>query len=76
MHRKILYCHVAEIAVKSDFQNQGIGRRMLQEAENWGRARGAQFASLEFHASNTLAGRLHQHRMGYSVASMTALKRP
>jgi hypothetical protein len=40
-------------------------------------ARGAQFASLEFHvhASNTLAGRFYQHYMGYSVASMTAIKR-
>ena len=51
------------------------GRQLLQEGENWGRAHGAQFASLEFHVSNTLAGRFYQHRMGYSVASMTAIKR-
>ncbi|HEY6128180.1 MAG TPA: GNAT family N-acetyltransferase [Candidatus Acidoferrum sp.] len=72
MHRKITCCHVAEIAVKSDFQNRGIGRRLLHEGEDWGRAHGAQFASLEFHASNTLAGRFYQHYMGYSVASVTA----
>jgi ribosomal protein S18 acetylase RimI-like enzyme len=73
MHRRIIYCHVAEIAVRSGFRSQGIGRQLLQAGENWGRARGAQFASLEFETTNTRAGRFYQNRMGYSVASMTAV---
>jgi ribosomal protein S18 acetylase RimI-like enzyme len=75
MHRRIIYCHVAEIAVKSDFRGQGLGQRLLQAGEDWGRARGAHFASLEFHAANLRAGRFYQQRMGYSVASMIAIKR-
>jgi ribosomal protein S18 acetylase RimI-like enzyme len=75
MHREMTYCHVAEIAVSSRYQNQGIGSRLLQAAEDWGRRQGAEFAALEFHASNTRASGFYQHRMGYCVASMTAIKR-
>lgn len=75
MHRRIIYCHVAEIAVRSEFRGQGIGRELLKAGEDWGRARGAQFASLEFETNNTRAGHFYQHHMGYSVASLTAIKR-
>lgn len=40
-HRELMYCHMAEIAVSSQYQNQGIGRRLLRAAENWGRDQGA-----------------------------------
>jgi ribosomal protein S18 acetylase RimI-like enzyme len=75
MHRKIVYCHVAEIAVSCRRRNQGIGGRLLQAVEDWGRRQGAAFASLEYHAANTRAGVFYQRRMGYSVASITAIKR-
>ncbi len=37
MHREMTYCHIAEIAVNCRYQNQGIGRQLLQAAEDWGR---------------------------------------
>ena len=75
MHQEITYCHISEIAVRSGYQNQGIGSRLLQTAEEWGRKMGAQFSSLEFHALNARAGHFYQRRMGYRPASITSIKR-
>jgi len=75
MHREMIYCHVAEIAVRSRHRNQGIGGLLLRAAEDWGRRQGAEFASLEYHAANTPASLFYQRRMGYSVASITVIKR-
>jgi ribosomal protein S18 acetylase RimI-like enzyme len=75
MHREMIYCHMAEIAVNSQYQNQGIGRRLLRAAEDWGRRQGAEFASLEYHAANTRASLFYQQRMGYRLASITAIRR-
>jgi GNAT superfamily N-acetyltransferase len=47
MHREMIYCHIAEIAVRSQHRNQGIGSLSLRAAEDWGRREGAEFASLE-----------------------------
>ena len=75
MHREMIYCHVAEIAVSYRHRNQGIGGRLLQAAEEWGRRQGATFASLEYHVANTRAGDFYRRRMGYSTAAITAIKR-
>jgi len=75
MHRDIVYCQVTEIAVCRRHRNECIGEQLLRAAEDWGREQGAQFAILEFLASNMRASRFYQHRMGYSVASITAIKR-
>jgi ribosomal protein S18 acetylase RimI-like enzyme len=75
MHREMLYCHIAEIAVSSHRRSQGIGEQLLRAAEDWGRRRGAEFASLEYHAANTRAAALYRERLGYRVASLTAIKR-
>jgi len=75
MHRETLYCHVAEMAVLHTYQNQGIGRQLLRAAEGWGRQKGAVFASLEYHASNTPAAAFYRQLMGYRVAAITAIKR-
>ena len=69
MHREMIYCHIAEIAVRRGHRNQGIGGRLLQAAEDWGRGLGAEFASLEYHAANTRASLFYQERMGYRPAS-------
>jgi ribosomal protein S18 acetylase RimI-like enzyme len=75
MHREMIYCHVAEIAVRARHRNQGIGGLLLRAAEEWGRRKGAEFASLEYHAANTPASLFYKRRMGYSVASITVIKR-
>jgi GNAT superfamily N-acetyltransferase len=73
MHREITYSHVAEIAV-SGHQNQGIGGRLLQATEDWGRKMGAEFASLEFNNENKRASLFYQN-LGYGPASIMAIKR-
>jgi ribosomal protein S18 acetylase RimI-like enzyme len=75
MHRKMVYCHIAEIAVRGAHRNQGIGGRLLRAAEDWGRQHGAEFASLEYHAANVRAIVFYEQRMGYRAASVTAIKR-
>lgn len=75
MHREMTYCDIAEIAVSGGHQRQGIGRQLLSAAEEWGRLRGATFASLEYHIANKRAGAFYQRRMGYSVAATILIKR-
>jgi ribosomal protein S18 acetylase RimI-like enzyme len=75
MHREMIYCHVAEIAVRSRHRNQGIGGLLLRAAEDWGRQQGAEFASLEYRTANTPASLFNQQRMDYLVACITVIKR-
>jgi ribosomal protein S18 acetylase RimI-like enzyme len=74
MHRELIYCQIVEIAVSKGTQRQGIGSRLLRAAEEWGRGQGAEFALLEYHAANSHAREFYQRRMGYEVASITAIK--
>jgi ribosomal protein S18 acetylase RimI-like enzyme len=75
MHRDLVYCHVVEIAVARQHQRRTIGGQLLRAAEDWGCRQGAQFASLEYLAVNERASAFYQQRMGYSVASVVAIKR-
>jgi GNAT superfamily N-acetyltransferase len=75
MHREMLYCHIVEFAVGLAHQSQGIGRRLLEAAEDWGREHGAELVSLEYLTANTRAGDFYQQRMGYRPAAITAIKR-
>jgi len=75
MHRELVYCHVAEIAVSSRHHNRGIGGRLLRAAEDWGRRQGAEFASLEYHTANTRASMFYEGCMGYRAKHVTAIKR-
>ena len=75
MHRPMIYCHIAEIAVRCGHRNKGIGGRLLRAAEDWGHRLGAEFASLEYHAANTRARSFYQERMGYRPGAITAIKR-
>ena len=75
MHRDMLYCQVTEIAVSLRFRNQSIGAQLLRTVEDWGRRQGAEFAVLEYLASNTGAARCYEQHMCYSLASITVVKR-
>ena len=75
MHREMLYCHMVEFAVSLAHQSRGIGRQLLQAAEDWGREHGADLASLEYLSANTRAGSFYEQRMGYRVAAILAVKR-
>jgi ribosomal protein S18 acetylase RimI-like enzyme len=74
MHRPLRYCDITEIAVARPHRNRGIGSRLLQAAEVWGREHGADFAALEYHAANADAAWFYQRRMGYRVSHITAIK--
>ena len=74
MHRRIVYCYVAEIAVREELRSSGIGAALMRAAEDWGRANGAEFASLDYVAANTRAAGFYE-RLGYRRASMIAVKR-
>jgi ribosomal protein S18 acetylase RimI-like enzyme len=73
MHRAMTFCHVSEIAVRRQHQSQGIGGQLMRAAQEWGRQQGAQCALLEYHAANQRGGVFYQ-RMGYNVATITAIK--
>ncbi|MEO8482783.1 MAG: GNAT family N-acetyltransferase [Acidobacteriota bacterium] len=75
MHREMTYCHIVEIAVTAARQGHGVGAQLLRAAEDWGRAHGATFASLEYLAANARASDFYQRRMGYHAAAITAIKK-
>jgi ribosomal protein S18 acetylase RimI-like enzyme len=75
MHQKRVYCHITEIAVRTQHQSHGIGRELLIAAEEWGRQQGASYGLLEFHPANTRAAEFYQQRMGYRPSSTTVIKR-
>jgi ribosomal protein S18 acetylase RimI-like enzyme len=62
------------LAVRTRQRSGGVGAALLRAVENWGRANGAAYVILEFHAANTRAGEFYQRKLGYTVAAMTALK--
>ena len=74
MHKDILYCLIAEIAVRRRHRSQGIGERLLRAAEDWGRRLKADFVLLEYHAANKRAALFYHQRMGYRKAAITAIK--
>ena len=73
MHERFTFCHIVEVAVEARLRGQGIGEQLIRAAEEWGRAAGAQYASLEYVASNTRAAALYS-RLGYRTASVSAIK--
>ena len=74
MHRDVTLCHLIEIAVTSRHRSQGIGARLLEAVEAWGRRQGAAFALLDHLAANTRASRFYRRRMGYTIAAITVIK--
>jgi GNAT superfamily N-acetyltransferase len=74
MHRNMVFCHVAEIAVSLRHQCKGIGAQLLQAVEEWGCQHGASIALLDFHSANSQASAFYQRRMGYRATSITVIK--
>jgi [ribosomal protein S18]-alanine N-acetyltransferase len=52
--------HINNVAVKPEFRGQGLGRRLLKEALEWGRERRASQAVLEVRAGNEAAQQLYR----------------
>ena len=58
------YCYVSDLAVAEGFEGQGVGRRLLEAAESWGRERGYRLLTLNVFAGNIRAQRLYE-RSGF-----------
>lgn len=63
----------AGAAVLEEYRGAGIGRRLMEAAEAWGRERGAEVMLLDVSAANTGALRFYE-RLGYTVSGLFLAK--
>ena len=74
MHRDLLYCSMTEIAVAASARSKGVGGRLVEAAEAWGRARGAELACLDYLVANTRAATFYCASRGYRAVSAIAVR--
>ena len=60
--------HINNLAVRREYQGQGLGTALLKEVLQAGASRGAERATLEVRRSNAPARRLYE-RLGFEVAA-------
>lgn len=63
------------VAVSSRFRRQGIGRRLMEHAEEWARGKGAQVFALDTYAASPLSVPFYE-RLGYARRSIRFVKPP
>jgi ribosomal protein S18 acetylase RimI-like enzyme len=56
--------YISDLAVGTAFEGQGMGRRLLETAETWARAKGYRLLALYVFAGNVRAQRLYEKK-GY-----------
>jgi GNAT superfamily N-acetyltransferase len=54
------YGYISDLAVESSFEGHGIGRALLDTAEDWTRSKGYQFLALYVFAGNTRARQIYK----------------
>ena len=64
-----------ELAVETHSRGRGVGSRLLAAAEDWVRARGAQWMLLDTHPANVDALRFYQQHMGYVPVGIRLARR-
>jgi ribosomal protein S18 acetylase RimI-like enzyme len=67
------HAHISVIAVTSAAEGRGVGRALMEHAENWARARGHGRLTLSVFESNRRAQRLYE-RAGFQVEMRRYLK--
>jgi [ribosomal protein S18]-alanine N-acetyltransferase len=60
--------HINNLAIRREYQGQGLGTALLKEVLQAGASRGAERATLEVRRSNAPARRLYE-RLGFEVAA-------
>jgi GNAT superfamily N-acetyltransferase len=65
---------VNALAVHSAFWRRGIGRQLLEAAENWGQGRGARAVSLDTYIHSDVSVPFYEHGMGYRRQSLVFSK--
>ena len=69
---------IAEIdaAVANDYRGAGIGTDLVEAAEAWAVAHGADYMAIGLHSANVDAIRFYQEHHGWRTAGVFMLKRP
>jgi GNAT superfamily N-acetyltransferase len=65
---------VDALGVEEAYRRQGVGTRLMQAVEAWGRDRGAQRILLTTFAASPTSMPFYQHRMGYQQRSVGFVK--
>jgi len=68
------YAVIDEIAVKSEFQNHGIGKMLMEKAQEWATANGALFIELNVYKFNKNAISFYE-RLGFQISSQKMRKK-
>jgi len=68
------YAVIDGIAVKSEFQNHGIGKMLMETAREWASANGAVFIELNVYEFNKNAISFYE-RLGYQITSRKMRKK-
>ena len=69
------HLEVASLIVHSDHWRCGAGTALLEAAETWGRAQGAQVVSLDTYAYSPVSVPFYEDRMGYQRRAIVFQKR-
>lgn len=65
---------VGALAVEEAFRRIGVGTRLMEAAEAWGRERGAHTAGVETYVASPMAMPFYEDRMGYRRRSVSFRK--
>lgn len=65
--------YVADLAVSTQAEGKGVGRKLMEQAEEWARAQGYRILALDVFASNTHARSFYAHR-GYVEETVKMIK--
>lgn len=68
------HAHLSVIATSAEAEGTGVGRALMGFADDWARARGLPFITLNVFAANVRARRLYE-RAGYSVELLKYAKK-
>jgi ribosomal protein S18 acetylase RimI-like enzyme len=68
------YAVIDGIAVKSEFQNHGIGKILMEKAQEWATTNGAEFIELNVYEFNRNAISFYE-RLGYQISSRKMRKK-
>jgi ribosomal protein S18 acetylase RimI-like enzyme len=67
------YAHIFLIYIIPEYRRQGIGKKLMEQAENWAQKRGDMQIGLQVFCQNTPAINLY-NQLGYQTQSLTMLK--
>lgn len=65
-----------DIAVLPHYRGHGVGSRLVDAAEAWAAARGAEVMTIEAHVANLDAIRFYSERHGFRTTAILMMKRP